>query len=63
MENIFNKKTYVFVLDFDDGKCYRYNYNTSMGKVTVFIEEAGHRLEFVEYMITEKPIVMYGSYE
>jgi len=34
-----------------------------MGKVEDFITQAGHRLEFVEYMITEKPIVMYGSYE
>ena len=63
MENIFNKKTYLFILDFDDGKCYRYTYNTEMGTVTDFIEQAGHRLEFVEYMITEKPIVMYGNYE
>ena len=63
MENICNKKTYLFILDFDDGKCYRYTDNTEMGTVTDFIEQAGHRLEFVEYMITEKPIVMYGSYE
>lgn len=59
MENIFDKKTYIFVLDFDDGCCYRYNYDTSMGKVTDFIEEAGHALSSVEYMITDKPIVQY----
>jgi hypothetical protein len=63
MENIFNKKTYLFILDFDDGKCYRYNYSSSMGKIEDFIEQAGHRLMFVEYMLTEKPIVMYGNYE
>ena len=63
MENIFNKKTYLFILDFDDGKCYRYNYNTSMGKIEDFIEQAGHKIMYVEYMLTEKPIVMYGSYE
>jgi len=63
MENIFNKKTYLFVLDFDDGKCYRYSYNTSMGNVEDFIEQAGHKIMYVEYMLTEKPIVMYGNYE
>jgi|TARA_Y100000389_G_C17326342_1_gene445777 hypothetical protein len=63
MENILNNKTYLFILDFDDGKCYRYNYNSSMGKIEDFIEQAGHRLMFVEYMLTEKPIVMYGNYE
>jgi len=63
MDNIFNKKTYLFVLDFDDGKCYRYSYNTSMGKIEDFIEQAGHKIMYVEYMLTEKPIVMYGNYE
>ncbi len=63
MENIFDKKTYIFVLDFDDGKCYRYSYSSSMGNIEDFIEQAGHRLMSVVYMLTEKPIVMYGNYE
>ena len=63
MENIFNKKTYLFILDFDDGKCYRYNYNTSMGKIEDFIEQAGHKIMYIEYMLTEKPIVMFGNHE
>ena len=59
MENILNNKTYLFILDFDDGKCYRYNYNSSMGKIEDFIEQSGHEIMYVEYMLTENPIVMY----
>jgi len=48
------KKTYIFVLDFEDGKCFKYNYNKEdNGNITTFLKEAGHNLLLIEYMITD----------
>ena len=59
MDNIIQDKKYIFVLDYDDGKCHVYGYNTSMGKVEDFIVQAGHKLESIEYMLTKIPVVQY----
>ena len=59
MDNTVKDKTYIFVLDFSDGKCYRYNYSSHFGRVKEFITEAGHSMSDCEYMITKNPIVMY----
>lgn len=56
---ITQNETYIFVLDFSDGKCYRYNYKADFGKVEEFIRDAGHSVSDCEYMITKNPIVMY----
>ena len=50
------KKMYVFVLDFTNGKVYRYNVKDKIDNPLVdfenFIIEAGHSLSNVEWMTT-----------
>ena len=50
------KKTYIFVLDFTNGKVYRYNVEGKIDNPLVdfedFIIEAGHSLSNVEWMTT-----------
>lgn len=55
MKNISNNKTYIFVLDFEDGRCLKYSYRQEDdGNVSTFLKEAGHNLLLIEYMITDK---------
>lgn len=56
-------KYWLFVLDFEDGRAYRYS-NTSQdfgGKVEDFIKEAGHNLFQCEYMITNNKYLENGN--
>ncbi len=55
MNNEKNKKTFIFVLDFEDGKCFKYSYKQENdGNISTFLREAGHNLLLIEYMITDK---------
>ena len=56
-------KYWLFVLDFEDGRAYRYS-NTSQdfgGSIKDFIKEAGHNLFQCGYMITNNKYLENGN--
>ena len=63
MKNTSNKKTsYIFVLDHEDRKCYKYIYESSyplqiVDEIATFLSEAGHRPDHFDYMITDHDVV------
>ena len=56
-------KYWLWVLDFEDGKVYRYKHDSQDfgGKVEDFIKEAGHNLFQCEYMVTNNKYLENGN--
>jgi hypothetical protein len=66
-----SKCKYIFLLDFNDGKAYRYdisalcneknNWNPDTESCESFLYGAGHRVNDCEWMVTEQKNVEYGN--
>ncbi len=71
-----NGPMYIFVLDFTDGKAYRYNvaqlcneknwsspgyWKPQTEECEAFLIGAGHSLGNIEWMITDKSTIEYGN--
>ena len=62
---------YIFILDFNDGKVYRYNitklgneeheWNPDHESCEAFLLGAGHRLGDCEWMVTNNENIEYGN--
>ena len=62
---------YIFVLDFNDGKVYRYtisslcteenNWNPDSESCEAFLYGAGHRVNDCEWMVTSSKSIEYGN--
>ena len=67
----FERTKYIFVLDFNDGKVYRYNvralcnkeneWNPDHESCEAFLLGAGHRLGDCEWMVTNNENIEYGN--
>ena len=65
----FERTKYIFVLDFNDGKVYRYNvralcnkeneWNPDHESCEAFLLGAGHRLDDCEWMVTNNENIEY----
>ena len=62
---------YIFVLDFNDGKVYRYNisslctdenkWNPDSESCEAFLYGAGHKVSDCEWMVTSSKSIEYGN--
>ena len=57
---------YIFVLDFSDGKVYKYNisnedWNPDSESLEAYLSGAGHKLTNCEWMTTESGNIEYGN--
>ena len=67
----FERTKYIFVLDFNDGKVYKYNvkalcneeneWNPDHESCEAFLLGAGHRLGDCEWMVTNNEDIEYGN--
>ncbi len=70
-ENDHEIESYIFVLDYVDGKVYRYDisslankenkWNPSFGPCESFLIGAGHSLSNIEWMATKENNIEYGN--
>mgnify|MGYP001278986884 CR=1 FL=1 len=56
-------KYYLYVLDFEDGRAYRYHSeNQNFGESPEdFLKKAGHNIFQCEYMVTNNKYLEYGN--
>tara|TARA_R100000773_G_C4159095_1_gene77748 strand:+ start:51 stop:332 length:282 start_codon:yes stop_codon:yes gene_type:complete len=67
----FERTKYIFVLDFNDGKVYRYNvralcneeneWNPDTESCEAFLYGAGHKVNDCEWMVTNNENIEYGN--
>ena len=67
----FERTKYIFVLDFNDGKVYRYNvralcneeneWNPDTESCEAFLYGAGHKVNDCEWMVTNNEDIEYGN--